>query len=108
MNEPEYYAGNGLSPIGAFKQGLISQEEYIGFLKGNIIKYVIRAGKKDNAVQDLLKAKSYINFYLELFTMDNEEMIALAQDKRETRKRLVSMSENHEKLAKIMEEQDND
>jgi len=106
MNEPEYYAGDGLSPIGAFTQGLISQEEYIGFLKGNIIKYVIRAGKKDNAVEDLLKAKSYINFYMELFTMNNEEMIALAQDKRETNRRLVSMNENHKKLAKIIEEQD--
>lgn len=27
MNEPDYYKSNGLSPIGAFKQGLISEEE---------------------------------------------------------------------------------
>ena len=39
--EPDYYAGNGLSPIGAFKQGLVSEEEYIGFLKGNTIKYTV-------------------------------------------------------------------
>ena len=72
--EPDYYAQNGLSPIGAMKQGLTSQEELIGFYKGNIIKYVVRAGKKGNAVKDLLKARNYINFYLDLFTMTPEEM----------------------------------
>ena len=46
MKEPDYYVGNGLSPIGAFKQGLISKEQYKGFLIGNVIKYCIRAEKK--------------------------------------------------------------
>lgn len=67
MNEPDYYKSNGLSPIGAFKQGLISKDEYRGFLIGNIIKYTIRAGKKDNAIKDLNKAKHYLDFYMELF-----------------------------------------
>lgn len=67
MEEPDYYKHDGLSPIGAFKQGLMSEEEYIGFLKGNIIKYVVRAGKKEDAVKDLEKAKHYIDFYLEIF-----------------------------------------
>ena len=66
MDEPDYYKSNGLSPIGAFKQGLMSREEYIGFLKGNIIKYTIRAGKKEDAIKDLEKAKHYLDFYLEL------------------------------------------
>ena len=66
MNEPDYYTSNGLSPIGAFKQGLISKDEYRGFLIGNVIKYVIRAGKKEDAVKDLNKAKTYLDFYLEL------------------------------------------
>ena len=67
MSEPKYYNSNGLSPIGAMKQGLISKEQYQGFLIGNIIKYVIRASKKDDAIKDLEKAKDYINFYIELF-----------------------------------------
>lgn len=66
--EPDYYASNGLSPIGAFQQGLMSEEQYKGFLIGNVIKYVIRAGKKDDAIEDLEKAKHYIDFYLELLT----------------------------------------
>lgn len=71
--EPDYYAGNGLSPIGAFQQGLMSEEQYKGFLIGNVIKYVIRAGKKDDAIEDLEKAKHYIEFYLELLTTTKPE-----------------------------------
>jgi len=83
--EPDYYAGNGLSPIGAFQQGLISQEEYIGFLKGNIIKYTVRAGHKEDAIKDLEKAKHYIDFYLELLKAKKiestpDELIQMQKD----------------------------
>lgn len=60
-NEPTYYKENGLSPIRAFEQGLLSKEEYLGFIKGNIIKYITRAGKKtDNPLTDLKKAENYL------------------------------------------------
>ena len=69
MSEPNYYAGNGLSPLQAFKNGLISEDEYLGFLKGNIIMYVVRAGHKDDEVRDIDKAIDYCHhlkrFYLE-------------------------------------------
>ena len=42
MSEPDYYSKNGLSPLKAFEKGLLSEEEYIGFLKGNVIKYTIQ------------------------------------------------------------------
>ena len=63
MGEPKYYSSNGLSPLSAFRNGLMSKEEYIGFCKGNIIKYVVRAGKKeDNSFEeDISKAKDYLN-----------------------------------------------
>lgn len=60
MEQPKYYNGNGLSPIDSMKQGLVSKEEYIGFLKGNVIKYVVRCGKKDNAIKDIDKAIHYL------------------------------------------------
>ena len=60
MNEPIYYNQNGLSPNNAFKQGLISHEEYIGFIKGNIIKYTVRCDKKGTPVQDIEKAINYL------------------------------------------------
>ena len=34
--------------------------EYMDFLTGNAIKYLWRAGMKDNKIQDLEKAKWYI------------------------------------------------
>lgn len=65
--EPSYYNSNGLSPLEAFKMGLLSKEEYIGFCKGNIIKYTVRAGKKDDAIEDIYKAIDYLNHLKEAF-----------------------------------------
>ena len=78
--QPDYYASNGLSPIEAMKQGLISQEQYSGFIIGNIIKYVVRAGKKGNPIEDLKKAKDYINFYMDVFCMTPEEQAELDKE----------------------------
>ena len=61
MTEPNYYAQYGLSPLSAMEGGLLSDEQYIGFLKGNVIKYVVRAGYKDDPVKDLDKAIDYLN-----------------------------------------------
>jgi hypothetical protein len=38
---------------------VLSEQEFIGFLKGNIIKYSMRAGHKGDAKLDLEKAKHY-------------------------------------------------
>jgi hypothetical protein len=32
----------------------------LSFTRGNILKYIIRAGKKKDELQDLLKAKDYL------------------------------------------------
>jgi len=37
----------------------------LNFSRGNILKYVIRAGKKSNELQDLLKAKDYLEREIE-------------------------------------------
>ena len=60
--QPDYYKSNGLSPLDAFKQGLISRDEFVGFIKGNVIKYTVRAGKKDDAVKDIEKAIDYLGW----------------------------------------------
>lgn len=41
-----------------------TSEEYEGFLKGNIIKYVSRYKQKDG-VKDLKKALDYLNWLIE-------------------------------------------
>ena len=65
-DEPSYYATNGLSPVDAMKQGLLSETEYKGFLKGNVIKYIVRSDYKGYCKEDLIKAKHYIDLLLDV------------------------------------------
>ncbi len=39
---------------------ILSHEEFIGFLKGNVIKYSLRAGRKEGAFDDADKARHYM------------------------------------------------
>ena len=39
----------------------MSEEEYRGYLKGNILKYRLRAGKKLDGKEDIKKAMDYEN-----------------------------------------------
>ena len=70
--EPVYYNSNGLSPNQAFEQGLISNEEFIGFIKGNVIKYVVRCGKKGDPIDDINKAISYLQLLKKIMRFDDE------------------------------------
>ncbi len=49
----------------------------LNFNRGNVVKYIARAGKKDDELQDLLKAKDYIEreiqFIRDLIKKNNEE-----------------------------------
>ena len=57
----EYYDKHYVSahqPIETM-QANMSHDEFIGFLKGNIIKYVCRLGKKDNIEKETAKIKRY-------------------------------------------------
>ena len=40
-------------------ESVLTHEEFVGFLKGNIIKYSLRAGRKDGS-DDAGKAKHYM------------------------------------------------
>ena len=53
---PDHYRQGAIEPW----DFIISQQ--LGFLEGNIIKYITRAGKKDSEsrLDDLLKAQAYI------------------------------------------------
>jgi hypothetical protein len=39
-------------------EGILSKEEFVGFLKGNAIKYAMRQGRKDS--DDANKARHYL------------------------------------------------
>lgn len=38
----------------------VIQDYKLNFNRGNVCKYIMRAGKKDDELQDLIKAKDYI------------------------------------------------
>ena len=38
----------------------IIQDYKLNFNKGNVVKYILRCGKKDDEIQELTKAKDYI------------------------------------------------
>lgn len=43
----------------ALMEVVLTPQEFIGFLKGNYIKYAMRAGRKDGSKDDLEKALHY-------------------------------------------------
>jgi hypothetical protein len=44
----------------AVMQEVLTPEEFIGFLKGNVIKYSMRQGKKEGSDDDAQKALHYL------------------------------------------------
>jgi hypothetical protein len=41
-------------------EAVLTPEEFRGFLKGNVIKYALRDGRKDGAMHDADKARHYM------------------------------------------------
>jgi hypothetical protein len=66
VSKPNHYQGtNGIECIDAIC-GALSAEEYLGYLRGNIIKYLWRCRKKGNPSQDIAKAEQYISMMKEV------------------------------------------
>ena len=60
--DPSYYECEGGELINLIK-GIIGEKGWTGYCQGNIIKYIVRAPGK-NGVEDLKKAKVYIDFLI--------------------------------------------
>ena len=56
---PDHYKVGGIEAIDYVKAKL-SPEEYRGYLRGNALKYLSRAGHKDEAAQEISKAIWYL------------------------------------------------
>lgn len=61
VNHPAHYNKNSMETIDLIKQSM-DKDEFHGYLKGNIIKYISRHKHKDPSEpqKDLLKAKWYL------------------------------------------------
>jgi len=70
-NEKNYY-GEKNSPYEAIK---IINFHNLNFNRGNVLKYILRAGKKyeDKEIEDLIKAKNYIDYEIERLKIMNKD-----------------------------------
>lgn len=60
VNHPEHYQSKNYETID------IIEDYKLGFHLGNVIKYILRADKKGNEIEDLEKAKWYLDRYINL------------------------------------------
>ena len=58
VNNPPHYTAGGIETID-FMQAKLTREEFIGYLKGNVIKYSSRLGKKGDTDIDAGKLSWY-------------------------------------------------
>ena len=68
VNHPGHYCKGGIECIDAIKASM-TEEAFKGFLKGNVMKYVYRYESKEKPLEDLQKAK----WYLERLIKENEQ-----------------------------------
>lgn len=59
-----YYDIGGLSTLDIL-QAKLTEEEYQGFLLGNVFKYLSRHKHKGSKYNDILKAEEYLRWYRE-------------------------------------------
>ena len=81
QNYDSHYAAMPIQPLEVI-QTIMTREELIGFLKGNIIKYSMRAGHKqgESAAKDAAKAKRYEEW---LSIVDSYGSIEFNKDKED-------------------------
>ena len=60
VNHPSHYKQGNRETIEVIKD-YMTDDEFVGYLKGNVIKYVGRFKFKGNPLQDLKKASWYLN-----------------------------------------------
>ena len=56
---PDHYKAGGIETID-YLQAKLSPAEFAGYCRGNAMKYISRAGRKDDVVQEVRKAIWYL------------------------------------------------
>lgn len=72
VRSPKHYKLPGLNIESVdVLRSVLTPEEFKGFCRGNALKYLIRAGRKDNELQDIKKAGVYIEWLID--TIQDQE-----------------------------------
>lgn len=64
-NVPNHYKGSENIDVIDFLYQQLPFEQFKGFMKGNMIKYPVRAGRKDDELADIKKARDYADRLIE-------------------------------------------
>lgn len=65
----DHYRTKAVQPWDAM-QAWMTPEQFVGFLRGNAVKYLARAGSKGDALEDYRKAQHYLARLIEVMTND--------------------------------------
>lgn len=63
VNHPDHYTAGGIETID-YIAAKLPPEALAGYLVGNCLKYLSRAGRKDEALQDCKKAAVYLGWLI--------------------------------------------
>lgn len=63
INHPKHYGGDTVYETIKVLEAWLTPEQFIGFCRGNAIKYLSRAGKKTDAASDDLKKAEFYSAY---------------------------------------------
>ena len=78
---PDYYQVTTEQPIQIMRE-IMSNDEFIGFLWGNIIKYSMRMKRKDNPVSEAKKIKQYATWLVNVY--DGKELEGIGKEDNNT------------------------
>ena len=73
VSHPKHYTHGGIEVIDIMETQL-SPEEYRGYIKGQVIKYITREAYK-NGDEDLAKAQWYLNRYMCYLSRQNADAV---------------------------------
>ena len=62
VDHPAHYGGDTVYETIKVLEAWLTPEQFIGFCRGNAIKYLSRAGKKGDCAEDLRKAGFYTDY----------------------------------------------
>lgn len=65
VNQPPHYTSGEVECIDALRSAL-TPEEFIGFCKGNAIKYLWRSGRKGSPEEDTAKSRWYAKWLMNI------------------------------------------
>lgn len=67
VKDPSHYQLKGVEPYQSidFIEAVLGEGGFIKFCLGNCLKYLVRAGKKDDIKKDLEKARVYLDWAIE-------------------------------------------